>query len=427
MKTLPVLRLAALALVVGLPLSATTVLAQQGQEATAKQPQVERKERGALWNERSYKRFNAIVEMYAADKYGEASKALNAYMSSELNDFERANAEQMMGYILIAQGKTDQSIQHFENAIKVDALPNAAHFGMMKSLAQLYASREEWQKSINMMMEYLKFQPEPTPEDMIIIAQAYAQMERYDDALPWVQKAIAKAGPKAQESWYQLMLAIHFEKKNYRAAVDVLKTVVSRWPDKLKYWEMLSGAHQELEQDADAAAALMTAYHNGLLTDGTKLLNLARMNMYVELPYQAGRIIEKGIADKTIEANQKNLELLLQAWNGAREYDKAGAVIDRLAPMTGDGDLYIQKATVMMEQNEWDKVVEAADQAVEQGNLKNPGGAWLLKGIALMELGKLKDARAALKEAQRFDDKTRRQAREWEQFVEDRMQVVASR
>jgi tetratricopeptide (TPR) repeat protein len=333
----------------------------------------------------------------------------------------------MMGYILIAQGKTDQSIAHFERAIQLDALPNAAHFGMMKSLAQLYAAREEWQKSINMMMEYLKFQPEPTPDDMILIAQAYAQMERYNDALPWVQKAIAKAGPKAKEGWYQLELAIHFEKKNYSAAVDLLKTVVARWPGKLKYWEMLSGAHQELEQDADAAAALMAAYHNGLLTEGPKQLNLARMNMYVDLPYQAGRIIEKGMADKTIEAGQKNLELLLQAWTQAREYDKAGAVIDRLAPMTGDGDLYMQKAQVMMEQNEWQKVVEATDQAVELGNLKSPGGAWLMKGIALMELGQLQDARSALKEAQKFDDKTRRQAREWEQFVKDRIEVVASR
>jgi hypothetical protein len=62
---------------------------------------------------------------------------------------------------------------------------------------------------------------------------------------------------------------------------------------------------------------------------------------------------------------------------------------------------------------------------LEMGDLENPGGAWLMMGIAQMELGDLQEARRAFKQAQQFDDKVRRQARDWEKFVEDRMQVAS--
>lgn len=419
-------QLVALAAALPLALALTTVYAQTPQEVL--QSSVERKERGPLMNERSYKRYEAATSLYSDNKYSEALKAVQSYLSSDVNDYERALGEQLYGYILIGMDRLKEATPHFEKAVQLDSLQNSAHFGLMKSLAQLYASEDQWQKSIDMMVQYLKFHKEPAPEDLIIVGQSYAQMERYRDALPWVQLAIEKAGAKAQESWYKLAVAIHFEMKNYRAAVDTLKLVVARWPNKLEYWELLSGAHQELNQDQEAAAALLTAYHNGLIDTEGKLLNVARMSMYVETPYHGGRIIERGMADKQIEANQKNLETLLQMWSAAREYGKAGAVIDRLGPMTGNGELFIQKATMRMELNDWRGTIDAAQKALEVGNVKNPGNAWLMTGIAYLELGELKEAKDALKQAQQAgDEKVRRQAREWEQFVDDRISVMASR
>lgn len=417
-----------------LPLALVTMTAHAQQGGKALTPQevlqssVDRKERGPLMNERSYKRYEAATALYSNNKYSEALKAVQSYLSSDLNDYERALGEQLYGYILIGMDRLQESTAHFEKAVQLNSLQNSAHFGLMKSLAQLYASEDKWQTSIDTMVQYLQFHKEPAPEDLIIVGQSYAQMERYGDALPWVELAIEKAGAKAQESWYKLAVAIHFETKNYRAAVDTLKLVVARWPNKLQYWEMLSGAHQELDQEQEAAAALLTAYQNDLIDTEAKLLNVARMSMYVETPYHGGRIIERGIADNKIQPNEKNLQTLLQMWTYAREYDKAGSVIDRLAPMTGNGELLIQKATMRMELNDWRGTIDAAQQALEVGNVKDPGNAWLMTGIAHLELGELREAKRALSTAQEVGgEKARRQAREWEQFVDDRISVVASR
>jgi tetratricopeptide (TPR) repeat protein len=413
-----------------LPLAAVLAIALAPSAASAQQqptPEVEREEPNVLMGERAFRRFEDLTELYSASKYQEALKAVQEYLNGQLNDYERAMGEQIYGFVLIALDRVDDAIKRFERAVELDALPNKAHFSMMKSLAQLYASREEWQRSINMMEQYLKFQPEPTPDDRIMMGQNYAQMERYREALPWVTGALQQAGADAKESWYQLALAIHFELKDYRSAVALLKSMVARWPDKLRYWEMLSGAHQELNQDVDALAAMMAAYHGGLITEQAKLLTVARMSMFNDMPFQGAQILTKGMEAGQIEASEANLRLLLGAWTSAREYARAGAVIDRLAPMTGEGDLLMQKARLMMEQNEWQETVDAARAALDLGNVKNPGGAWLMIGIATMELGQLRESRNAFQRAQEFDADTRRQAREWQRFVEDRIQLAELR
>lgn len=411
-------------------LVATLLLAGVAPPAAAQQgpaPEIERKEPGVLMGERAFRRFETIQELFSKNRYQETLTAVQNYLSTDLNPYEQAMGEQIYGFALISLDRLNEAVPRFEKAVELNALPNNAHFSMMRSLAQLYASREEWQKSIDMMTQYLRYQPTPSPEDSIMMAQNYAQMSRFRDALPWVDRAIAEGGAKAQESWYQLKLAIYFELKDYRGALPVLKILAARWPNKLTYWETMAGAHQELKQDADALAALMTAYDGGLVTTQPKLLNLVRMSMFLELPYQGGQILSKAIEAGQVEANAANLRLLLQAWTSAREYNRAGAVIDRLAPMTGDGDLFIQKARLMMEQNEWQGMVDAARRGLELGNVKSPGGAWLMIGIATMELGDLRESRQAFQQAQEFDANTRRQAREWQRFVEDRIQVAELR
>jgi len=387
----------------------------------------QRSDPGMLMSERAYRRFEGIAHLYGDGRYGEALSSAESFLRSELNDYERAMGEQMLGYTLVALDRPAEAVPRFERALELDALPNSTHFSMMRSLAQLHASLEQWQKSLDTMTRYLRFLPEATAEDRIMMAQNYVQLRRYGEALDWVRGAIERAGDGARESWLQLELAILLELKDHPAALRLLNTMVARWPDRLRYWETMAGLHQEMDQDKAALAALMTAYDAGLITEQSKLMNLARMNLYVELPYQAGRILERAMEAGHIEAGPVQLELLLHSWTTAREFDRAARVIDRLAPITGDGDLLIRKARLAMEQNRWQEALDAAREALELGKVSQPGAAWLVIGIALMELDRLRESRQAFQRAQEFEPDARRQAREWQRFVEERIQVAELR
>lgn len=171
----------------------------------------------------------------------------------------------------------------------------------------------------------------------------------------------------------------------------------------------------------------MLAYEKGLVTEERRLLNLVRMHLFLDLPYEAGKLLEKELQARRIEATQKNLELLLNSWTQAREFGKAIEVIDRIAPMTDSGDYYIEKAKMYSEKSDWENVVTAARQAIEKGNLKKPGGAYLLMGMAQAELQDYQGALDSLGQAKKFDDDTRRQAEGWIDYVNDRKQIAVAR
>jgi tetratricopeptide (TPR) repeat protein len=424
-RKLCVLALTGMALL-SAPLSA---FAQEAVPTAAK----ERKEKGNLMGERTFRRIESINKMYAEKEYDKAIKSIESLLGSgNLNDYEKAMASQLAGYVYAEQGKYDQAMPYFQEAVRLDALPNQAHFGMMYSLAQLYAQQGDHQKTIELLTEWFDYQADPPGQSYILMASSYAQLEQYDQALPWVRKAIASEGAKAQESWYQLELAILFEMKRYGEAATLLRGMVARWPDKLRYWEMLSGAYQEQAKDADSLAVLMAAYRHGLLYGEDiapdqmekKLLNVVRMNMFQDSPYVAGKILASEMAAGRIQPTQKNLELQLSAWKAAREFDQGIAVIDQLAPMTQSGELYFEKAQMLMEQNDWAGTIRASEQAIEQGNLKKPGAVYLVMGIAANELEQFDQAIQYMKKARDFDDNSRRQANDWIKFIQDRAAVA---
>ncbi|MGH8496847.1 MAG: tetratricopeptide repeat protein [Gammaproteobacteria bacterium] len=410
------------------PLWLLVGFAAQAQTPADEQPKIEREERPVTMDERTYKRLSAVHELMGNNKQGEALDKLRALSESRLDDYAQALVSQTFGFLYAQEENYPEAIKYFEQALESDALPNAAQTGTLYSLAGLYASLEQYQKSIDTLMRWFRLEKEPNPQAYILMASSYAQMEKYREALPYVQTAIAKSD-KPQESWYQLELAIYFETDQYRQAAELLRTMLARWPDDLQYWETLAGAYQELEEDEAALAAQMLAYDKGLIEDERKLLNIVRMNMFLELPYTAGKLLAQEIEKDRVEPNQKNLELLLSAWTGAREFDKAIAVIDQLAPMTDNGEYYLQKAQLFAEKTEWEQVAEAAKQAVDKGGMeeKQTGGSYLLLGIAMAELERYDEAIDALEEAKNYDDTSREQAIGWIDYVRDRQQVqVAS-
>ncbi|MBT8143502.1 MAG: tetratricopeptide repeat protein [Gammaproteobacteria bacterium] len=367
--------------------------------------------------ERVYKRLEQAHAALGEKQYADVVTKLRQMEDMPLNDYERALVYQTYGFLYAEQGQYGQALQYFERCLALDALPDPAQQGMLFSLAGLYSAEGKYRKTIETMQRWLPNEPDPRPDAFIMLAAAHAELNEYPQAKPWVEKAIAKSD-KPKENWYQLLVAIQFELKQYSEAAQTLRRMVGYWPDKLTYWEMLSGAYQQTGQDLQATSAMNLAYRKGLVGSQSKILNLVRMMLFIEDPFQAAQLLEKEMNAGVIEATQKNLELLLSAWTAAKEFDKAIAVIDRLAPMTGDGNYYLQKAQLYAERTAWAEVIPAAEQAIARGGLKKPGAPWLLKGMSEAELGQLSKAIDSLTQAKNIGDRIiRAQADGWIQYV----------
>jgi tetratricopeptide (TPR) repeat protein len=383
----------------------------------------EREERAVQMSEGVYRRLNAIHEFLSNEDFDSALSRLDDLRAMRLSPYEEALVYQAYGFCYASQGDYDRAIEAFERCLDVDALPNDANQGMLFSLATLYSGESEFQKAIDTMRVWFSYAQEPVPADAyMVVGTAHAQLEQLTEALPYVQEAIARAAAP-NEQWYVLELSILFDLEDYTAAAALLRDMVVYWPETARYWEMLANAYLELEDDENALATLMVAYQKGMLEEEAKLLSLARLNLYLDVPYAAGKLLDAEMSNGRVARNQRNLELLLSAWIAAREFESAAAVIDELAPLTDDGEYFMQKAQLLNELSDWAGVVEATEQALGKGGLADPGSALILNGVAHMQLGRFGDALAALERARDFDI-ARRNADAWIAYIRDRQRVA---
>ncbi len=406
----------------------TLARAQESAANTVQQAgTAERKERSVSMSEAAYRRLSSVHELMAEEKFDEALERLKTMEKMALSDYEEALLFQTYGFVHAQQGNYGSAITAFERCLELDALPNVGQQGMLYSLAGMYASESRYQKVIDTMSTWLQFAQEPVAGDAyMLMGSAYAELEQLDQALPYVLEAIKRAD-KPKENWYQLALSIFFERNQYPPARDMLKTVVVYWPETERYWEMLSSVYLELKDDSNALATQMLAYKKGLLTSERNILNLVKLNIYLEIPYTAGEILEREMAAGRVETSQQNLELLLSAWTVAREFDRAIATIDRLGPLADDGEYFVQKAQLLYEKSEWQGVIEAGEQALQKGDIKGPGGVYVLMGMAYAEMAEYDGALKTLKKARDYDDNARRNADSWIAYVQDRRRVALAR
>ncbi len=405
-----------------------TAVSVQAQENAVQQAGTEvREAENVTITEQVHRRLTQIHELMGEGDFAEALRRLGGVESGRLSNYESALVQQTYGFIYAQQEKYPQAIKAFEACIAKDALPNNAQQGMLYSLAGLYASQDRFEDTISTMMTWFKFAQEPVvPNAYMLVGSSYSELNDFPKALPYVMEAI-KRSEKPNESWYLLALSIRFERKEYAEAVELLRSMVAYWPNKAVNWEMLSSAYMELKQDSNALATLMLSYQRGLVEGEEKLLNLAKMNMFLEIPFEGGKILDAGIKSGAIARNQKNLELLLSAWTGAREFDKAIEVIDVLAPMVESGTYYWQRAQLFNEKADWTEVIASATQALERGGLKRPGEAYVLMGMAHAELQEYDRAVAAFEQAKKQGEDARRNAVAWIDYVNDRRQVSIAR
>lgn len=215
-------------------------------QAQVQQQTEERDEPQATMSEAVYKRLSIIHEQMGNSKYDDALKQLASLEKRSLSPYENALVLQTYGFVYAQRGDFTKAIPYFEQSLALDALPNVAQQGMLYSLAGLYASQDQFQKTIATLTTWFKYEKEPKPDAYILMGSSYAELKRYNEALPYVKKAI-ETSDKPQESWYQLELAIYFEQKQFQKAADLLKTMIAKWPDKQTYWDTLSGSYQELK------------------------------------------------------------------------------------------------------------------------------------------------------------------------------------
>ncbi len=367
-------------------------------------------------SELTYKRLSKIHELIGEEQYAEGLERLDKLVASvRRNAYEHAMVLQTYGFIWAQRGDYGKAASYFQQAIDLGALPDAQVEQMKYSLGQFHVAVEEYREGIKVLNAYIKSATTPVPpEAYVLLATAYAQLGQYRNALPPLSKAIAESkDPK--EPWFQLKLAMHYELKDYSNSAKTLLEMVARFPVKNDYWKQLSGMFLELSKEQDALAILALAERQGMLEESKELVNLTNLFMFLDIPYKAGRTLQKAMKAGQVPATADNYELLANAWLSAKEFDLAINALEQAAKTTDDGELVLRLAYLYVEKEAWSKVIPTLEKARKLG-VDKPGDTALLQGIAATELGDHDAAIKAFSVAMKYED-TKPQAAAWLQHA----------
>ncbi|WP_252178323.1 tetratricopeptide repeat protein [Endozoicomonas sp. 4G] len=368
----------------------------------------------------TYKYLLKAQEQLAEDDYPAAQASLEHVLAKvSRSKYDKAAVNQMLGVVYANQEKYDEALKFFQASLADDALHQPAAQQVRYNLSQLLMMRGDYKKGIEVLLEWMGHLEEDVAvpaSAWIMLANGYSRLQQWEKVIDPAEKAIA-ASDNPQESWYTLLLAAHYELKDYPSAITVLETLVTIAPQKKQYWLQLSGMNMSIKQDRQALAALRAAYRNGLFDKESDYTQLANFLTYREVPYQAGVVYQEGLERGIVEANFDNYKRLANFWSHARESGKAVDAFYKALALKDDADLQMKLGRMLARSERFDELLKLAADPVEGMNDKHTGEMLFLSAMAHYQLGNTRKSLELMREAAEIKS-SRGKANTWIGFLE---------
>ena len=370
-----------------------------------------------------------------AKQYAEAEAVLNDMLDatskkSKLNRYELANVYNTYAYLRYAVEDYNGALNYYQKVIdQRPEIPLALEINTLYTVAQLYFLQENWRKGIETLNKWMAVTDTPSTNAYVLLANGYFQLKDYDKSLANIQIAIDReeaAGKVPKEQWYNLARFIHFDRDNFREALDILEILIMYYPKK-QYWVQASHLYGEEKDEARQLALLEATYEQNLLDRSQDIVLISQLYLQAEVPFPAARAMEKGLADDIVEKDSKNYELAGVAWRQAQEVTKSLPMLEAAASKAEKGELYARLGNVYLDVDRNKEAVEALKRGLDKGGVKRPDQARLALGMAYFNLGEFNAARRAFREA-RKDKRARSYADQWLKYItseEKRLEELA--
>jgi len=378
-----------------------SVLAQQGQGQGQGQGGKEPPAAGTI-DAATGKILNEAIELLNMENFNGAAAKIATLPLDKLSPYERSKVEQILFNIAYSQEKFDQARGHLKSAIDAGGLNQQEIEQARYQSAQLFMQEEKWKEGATALEEWFKTASNPNSAAYYLLAVAYYQQDDFAKALPPAKKAV-ELMDKPQEGWLGMLSALYLQRDQFKEAVPILQQLIAVVPDKKTYWMQLSSVYGQMEDYPNALAIMQLAYSVGLVTEDQEVRRLADLLVFNGVPYRGAQILETAIEKKVVNLDDKLYEKLANCWLAAGEFDKSTQPLQRAAELSANGDLFVRLGEVQVQREDWAGAIAAIQRGLDKGQLKDPGNAQLLMGIAYFSDKKFGEARPYFERAQRVD------------------------
>lgn len=347
-----------------------------------------------------------------------AIKMLNDLLNSRgMNSYEIAQAWNTLAFAYYTIDDVPNTIKAYENILN-ETITLALELSSLRALFQLYYSQENYSESLKYISRWQALNVTPDPDVTYIKATIYYQLEDYKKALEealLVEKIVVEQNRTMKESWWYLQVVLYNELKDYPKVISVLEKLIVHFPKK-QYWMHLAGMYAETEQDEKALSTYYAIYTQGLFDKETEIVMLSQRLLNAEVPFEAAKILEKGMKDGIVEENEKNIRLLATCYTMAQDTGKAIDAWRDATRYVDEGEIHYRLAQALSQEDRHKEAVEAYRAAIRKGGLNDLADVNFWLGISLMQLEEWDDASSAFREAAK-DKSKEKSARQYIQYI----------
>jgi tetratricopeptide (TPR) repeat protein len=344
---------------------------------------------------------------------------LTPLLGQGLNSYEQMVILRLRAVAYYNQEQLDLAIRDLEAAIATGAATPDEITALRISLGQLYIVSGRYSEGIAELEAAIA--EGVTPSLAMLLAQAYAQAERWEEGLVYARMQFDMIEPRERRSFDLLLLYVQQLDRDSEA-LELIGQMVERWPDDRGLWRSLIAALAHANDDAGAFEAHKLMYLNGMLTEESELIRLVQYYSDFEYPYRGAVILEREMNAGRVSRSPENLEILASMWRQSREYENAISTFEVLAQQ-GDGEDYLRLGEAYYHVNRLPDAEQAFSRAIESGGLSREGDAFALLGTVRYELDNREGALDAFRHCEQFDY-SRRTCEGWRRFLENEVQPV---
>jgi len=365
---------------------------------------------------------------------------------SELKSYDRSVVWNYWGYIYFSNEEYDQAMYAYEQLLKEPEATIPLRTSSLLTLAQLNLVKENWDKGIRLILQWMDEVETVTAQSHYLLASAYFQKEDYVRSRSSMEEAIRLAeeeGYRPRENWYVLLAACFNELKDRKIIsaaysleqqLGIYEILVNYYPKKI-YFLQLGGTYQQMDREEDYMITLKAAFDKDLLDKEGEYLALAQLLLISKNPYWAAQVLVAGQNKKAVVENketkkeelvpvvkdtEKNLKLLADSWRMAQEIDKAIPVLEKAAKMSKDGDTYILLGNLYLFEDRIEDSIRAIEAGLKKPKVKSRSQAQLVLGQAHFEIENFEEAKKQFRAAARDKDKRiKKTANSWIKYAEN--------
>ncbi len=338
-------------------------------------------------------------ELTINDNPAAALVALNKLRAQSLNCYEEGAALQLSAAIKLQTDDYLGAAEDMKLSIARGYVQGQARTDLLKSLSQIYFAEDQYAEGLNYINQWMNEGGVPNRDEKWTIAVVNFQLERFQDSLPWAEEVYAIDGSNANKTVTDFLLLLYDRTNQPAKKSALLEELLERDPSNRTYWDAISGGYYQADDERKAFEVQKAMYLGGILTTEDELNRIVQFYNRFDVPYHAARILEKEINAGRISKTYKNLELLANLYQVAREHEKAIPVIREAAALNNNGQMYERLGRSYADLQRWEEAEQALTQALNAGGLKDSGLAWVQIGQSRYERGDRPGAREAFRSA----------------------------